>query len=332
MGNNGNGRHGTHWVGVDLGGTKIMALVFDESFEILGRKRKKTKAYEGAESGLGRIEKTIRSALEAASVSPEQVAGIGIGVPGALNLEKGVLVDSPNLGWHDLAVSRELKKRFGVKATMLNDVDAGVYGEYASGAAKGARCVVGVFPGTGIGGGCVYEGRLITGGEHSCMEIGHLPVVVDGARCGCGRRGCLETVASRLAISSMAAVAAYRGEAPTLLEAAGCDISNIRSGALAKAVAAGDTIVERIIRDAAAWLGIGIASAVNLLAPDIVLLGGGLTEAMPQIYREEVGAALAEHIMPAYEGTYRIEIAALGDDAVALGAAAWARRNREEKG
>lgn len=329
---NANGQERTHWVGVDLGGTKIMALVFDESFEVVGRERKKTKAYEGAESGLGRIEKTIRNALEQASVSPEQLAGIGIGVPGALNLRKGVLVDSPNLGWHDLAISRELKRRFGVKTTVLNDVDAGVYGEYARGAAKDARCVLGVFPGTGIGGGCVYEGSLITGGEHSCMEIGHVPTVADGARCGCGRRGCLETVASRLAISAMAAMAAYRGEAPNLLEAAGCDIGNIRSGVLSKAIDAGDTIVESIVRDAAAWLGKGIASAVNLLAPDVILLGGGLTEAMPEIYREEVGAALEKHIMPAYEATYRIEIAELGDDAVAIGAAAWARRKREEKG
>ncbi|MBD3241941.1 MAG: ROK family protein, partial [Chitinivibrionales bacterium] len=264
-------------------------------------------------------------------VDVEQLAGIGIGVPGALNLEKGVLIDSPNLGWHDLAISRELKKRFGVKTTVLNDVDAGVYGEYARGAAQNARCVLGVFPGTGIGGGCVYDGGLITGGERSCLEIGHLPTVLNGARCGCGRRGCLETVASRLAISSQAAVAAYRGEAPNLLEAAGCDISNIRSGVLAKAIEAGDEIIERIIRDAAAWLGFGIASAVNLLAPDVVLLGGGLTEAMPDLYREEVGAALERHIMPAYEGTYRIEIAQLGDDAVATGAAGWARRRKEEK-
>lgn len=314
------------WIGVDLGGTKMLSLVFNADFEIVGRGRKKTKAWEGAESGLGRIEKVVRESLDDSSVPLDRIAGVGIGVPGALNLKKGLLIESPNLGWKDLAISQELGQRLGCPVTVLNDVDSGVYGEYASGAARKARCVVGVFPGTGIGGGCVYEGSLVTGGVRSCMEIGHLPMVVDGGLCGCGRHGCLETVASRLTIASAAAAAAYRGEAPHLMEETGCDISSIRSGALSRAIEAGDTSVEIIVRQAARWLGRGIAVMVNLLTPDVILLGGGLVEAMPKLYAGEVEETVVKHIMPAYEKTYKVVVAELGDDAVATGAAAWARK------
>jgi glucokinase len=319
-----------YWVGIDLGGTKMMAVVYDAEFRPLARERKKTKAWEGVTVGLERIEKTVRDALAQASLKVDDLAGIGIGAPGALDLDKGVIIESPNLGWKNVNLRRGLSTAFGCAVSVLNDVDSGVYGEYALGAARNARCVVGVFPGTGIGGGCVYEGKLIRGATSSCMEIGHMPTILDGQPCGCGRRGCLETVASRLAIASAAAAAAYRGEAPHLLTAGGLDISKIKGGELASAIAQGDTVVEHIVRKAAWWLGRAMGGLVNLFAPDVLLLGGGLAEAMPEIYKKEVGAAVAEHCMPAYRGTYKLVIAQLGDDAVAAGAAAWARREVTE--
>ncbi len=319
--------NGTEYrIGLDLGGTKMLALVFDDNYRVVGRMRKKTKAYEGSDAGLERIERVIRGAAESAGIEISKVSDVGLGVPGNLDLHKGVLLNSPNLGWRNVKIRDHLVTRLGCRVTLLNDVDAGVYGEYVRGAAKGARCVVGVFPGTGIGGGCVYEGSLITAGSNSCMEIGHIPVVPNGVRCGCGKRGCLETVASRLAISGLAAAAAYRGEAPNLMALAGCDISKMRTGTLAEAVRAGDTVIAEIIKDAASWLGWGVATLVNLLAPDIVLLGGGLVEGFGQVYHKEVSAAVRRHCLPAYHGTFKLTTANLGDDAVASGAAAWARQ------
>jgi len=315
-----------YWIGLDLGGTKMLALVFDSRFRVVGRLRKKTKAYEGADAGLGRIERVLRGAAENAKIDFSRVAGIGLGIPGNLDLHKGILLKSPNLGWQNVKIRDDLCSKLGCNVALLNDVDAGVFGEYVRGAAKGCRCVVGAFPGTGIGGGCVFEGTLITAGARSCMEIGHIPVVPDGMLCGCGNRGCLETVASRLAISGLAAAAAYRGEAPHLMATAGCDISKMRTGVLVDAVKAGDEAVAEIIKKAAGWLGRGIASLINLFAPDVVLLGGGLVEGFPDLYREEVSAVVKEYSMPAYHGTHRIVVAKLGDDAVASGAAAWAQR------
>jgi glucokinase len=316
-------------VGLDLGGTKMMALVFDHKLKVVGRERKKTRAYEGADAGIDRIARTIQSAVDMASIKLSDVAAVGIGAPGQLDLEKGAIINSPNLGWKNVPLAKRLSSALSTPVIVSNDVDAGVYGEYAVGAAKGARCVVGIFPGTGIGGGCVYEGTLIRGGSRSCMEVGHLPLAADGALCGCGRRGCLETVASRLAIAGQAAAAAYRGEAPYLMKSTGCDIEKIRAGALADSVKAGDKAVELIVRHAAQWLGRGVAVMVNLLTPDVVLLGGGLVEAMADIYLKEVETAARANVMPAYEGSYRLVASSLGDDAVAAGAAAWAGREQK---
>ena len=312
------------WVGFDLGGTKMMAAAFSPDFRLLGRRRRKTKGAEGAKAGLERICETIRDALTEAQLSDDRLAGIGVGCPGNIDLEKGVVIDSSNLGWRNFQIRDALEKEFKCRAVILNDVDAGVYGEYRFGAGKGARCVIGVFPGTGIGGGCVYEGQVVRGRNVSCFEIGHMQVNPNGLPCGCGRIGCLETEASRLAISAAAAMAAFRGEAPHLLAAAGTDLANIRSSVLAEAIRAGDTVIERIVERAARLIGWTIGDVVNLLAPEVVVLGGGLVEAMPEIMVEEVEQAARQRAAPPFAKTFKVLAAKLGDDAVVRGAAAWA--------
>jgi glucokinase len=321
---------GKRWVGFDLGGTKMMAAAFSGEFRVLGRKRRKTKGSEGVKAGLERIVETIRDALEEGQIKPSQLSGIGVGCPGNIDLEKGTLIDSANLGWKNFPIRDALEKAFGCPVVVLNDVDAGVYGEYRFGAAKNARCVVGVFPGTGIGGACVYEGKILRGKNMSCFEIGHVQVNPQGIPCGCGRIGCLETEASRLAISAAAAMAAFRGEAPHLLAAAGTDLANIRSGVLADAIRAGDTVIEQIVEQAARLIGWAVGDVVNLLAPDVVVLGGGLVEAMPDIVVENVEEAARQRVAPPFIKTFKVAAAKLGDDAVVRGAAAWAEATTEK--
>jgi glucokinase len=317
-----------YWVGVDLGGTKMLVTLLDRSFRPCGRKRKKTKAQSGMDAGLTRMVDTIRALLDEADVASEQLRGIGVGCPGPLDLDAGIVFEMPNLGWKNTPVRKHLEDVLGCSAVVMNDVDAGVYGEYRFGAARRMRSVIGVFPGTGIGGGCVYEGSVLRGKNGSCMEIGHIPVDPHGALCGCGQRGCLEAIASRLAISAAAATAAYRGEAPNLLAAAGTDLSNIRSGVLAASVEAGDKVVERILRDAARLIGWTCAGVVNLLAPDCLVLGGGLVEALPDLFRQEVDQSVRARVMPAYRDAFSVVVAKLGDDATAIGAAAWAEHTQ----
>ncbi len=315
------------WIGFDLGGTKMMAVVYNAAFKPLGRSRRRTKAHEGMRAGLERVQRTVNEALEDARVDVKRIAGLGIGIPGPLDPETGMVIQLPNLGWRRVQLGQTLTKALGCPVAVANDVDAGTYGESCFGAAKGAASVLGVFPGTGIGGGFVLNGAIVSGRHITCLEIGHLTVLPGGPLCGCGKRGCLEAVASRLAIASAAAAAACRGQAPHLLRlAGGMDLANIRSGVLAQAMAAGDAVIADIVHDAARWLGIGIGNVVNLLAPEVVVLGGGLVEALPVSYRAAAQEAARETCMPVFRRTFKVVTAKLGDDAVTLGAAAWVRR------
>jgi glucokinase len=307
-------------VGFDLGGTKMLAEVYDEKFKSVGTERKRTKGYLGQEIGMERIIETIKEAMVSGGIHQDELGGIGIGVPGPVNLDKGVMVSAPNLGWSEVPIKAILEKTFRCPVQVANDVDIGLYGEYRFGAARKSRCAIGVFPGTGIGGGCIYEGKIFRGSMLSCMEIGHAQMLQGGPAGG----GSLEALASRLAICSAAAVAAYRGKAPYLMKHYGTDLSDIRSGALAASVKSGDKEVEEIIRKAAQWLGLALANTINLFSPDTIVLGGGLVEAMPELYLGEVERTANKIVMPTYKGTYKVKVAELGDYAAVRGAAAWA--------
>lgn len=320
-----------YWVGCDLGGTKIFAVVYDDQFKQLGKNRKRTKGHEGQEAGLSRIISTINGALEEAEISKDQLAGIGIGCPGPLDLDKGIIHEAPNLGWHEVPVKKTLEKEFGCSTYVVNDVDAGVYGEYEFGAGRKKRCVVGVFPGTGVGGGCVYEGKLLRGANCTCMEIGHITIGSESMPDGAGNVGTVESLASRLTIAGAAAQAVFRGQAPNLKKDAGTDLSNIRSGALADAIKNGDTVIEEIVKHSAQHIGTAVVTLIHLLAPDVVVLGGGLAEAMPDLYVGTVKKVAKNKVLPAYRDIFDVVVAELGDDAAVIGAAAWARNRVKDE-
>jgi glucokinase len=315
-----------YWVGCDLGGTKIFTIVYDEAFKIIGKNRKRTKGHEGQEAGIERICSTISGALADADLDSSSLAGIGIGCPGPLDLDRGVIHEAPNLGWRNVPIKAALEKEFGCPVHVVNDVDAGVFGEYEFGAGKKKRCVVGVFPGTGVGGGCVYEGKLLRGAKSSCMEVGHIKIASESDPDGAGNVGTVESLASRLSIAGAAAQAAFRGQAPNLKKDAGMDISAIRSGAIADAIEKGDTVVADIVKRSAEHIGTAVITLVHLLAPDLVIIGGGLAEAMPDLYVGTVRKYAKKHCLPAYRDSFDVVIAELGDDAAVVGAAAWARK------
>ncbi|MEX2578675.1 MAG: ROK family protein [Verrucomicrobiales bacterium] len=319
---------GRVWVGFDLGGTKMLAKVFDDDYRTLGGAKQKTRGAKGAATGLSRMASLIEEALEHAGAEAGQIAGIGVGCPGPVNPAKGEIVEAPNLGWENVPVESVLGDAFACRVVICNDVDAGVYAEYAQGAARGARCAVGIFPGTGVGAGAVIDGKLLQGANLSCMELGHIPLYPETS--GSGEHGTtLEMTCSRLKISSEAVRAAYRGLAPHLLKSCGTDMSRITSSKLAASIAAGDTEIENIVRRAATFLGCGVATVVHLLAPDVIVLGGGLVEAMPDLYLETVRRAAMDRVLGPYRDSFRIVAAELKDDAGVTGAAAWARNSIE---
>lgn len=320
-----------YWVGFDLGGTKMQSCLFDESMKVVVTKRKKTRGELGAVEGLERVESSIRKVLEEAEIAPNRLSGIGIGCPGPIDWNTGVVRQAVNLGWSNVPVGKYLEDRFQCPVAVLNDVDAGVYGEYCFGAAKGARTAVGIFPGTGIGGGCVYEGNILRGKVLTCMEVGHIKISSSTQVGPTAMTGTLESEASRLAISSELAKLAFRGEAPNIKRLAGTDLSAIRSRVIAEAIQKGDPHVLAVVQRAAQQIGYAVANLVHLICPDCIILGGGLVEAMPDLFLQEVGKTARQSVLPCYADEFEIRCAKLGDDASAMGAAGWVAHRENEK-
>lgn len=305
-------------VGVDIGGTKVMAMVFNHKFEPLGESRKKMMSKKGVPAE-DRVLSAIAEALEAAG-SPK-VKGIGVGSPGPLDPVSGVIIDTPNIAWKNFPLADVLSKRFGAPVAVDNDVNVGTYGEWCFGEAKNCSDVVGVFPGTGIGGGIIIGGKLLHGFSGAAGEIGHMTVLPGGPYCGCGKRGCLESLASRVAVAKEILALAVRGDAPYILEHCGTDLTKLRSSAIAKAIEAGEKMVEDEVRKAAYYVGLAVANLINILSPEAVVLGGGMVEAMENLYVEEVKRAIKDHAMPFLRKGVKVAPARLGDRAVVMGAA-----------
>lgn len=313
-----------YYCGFDLGGTKMLCVLLDEKFKVLCRRKRKSKGMEGPHAGLIRIVDLIRETIAEANLPLERLATIGIGCPGPVDMERGIVHVAVNLRWNDVPLGNLLFDAFQRPVSVLNDVDAGVFGEYSVGAAIGAHSVAGVFPGTGIGGGFVYNGQILRGRSHTGMEIGHTRVSTTNHTSGTRMTGTLESEASRLAIAANCAKLAIRGEASALHKIAGTDLAEIRSKALAAAVKAGDKAVEEVIRKAARSVGYACVNLIHLLTPEVIVLGGGLVEALSDLYLEEVRATVESNVLECYEDTFDIKLAKLGDDAGAIGAAIWA--------
>jgi glucokinase len=310
-------------VGFDMGGTKLAAAVIDRNMKVVSRARERTDAEDGPEAVYARVVDAIRQALSRAE--GKKAAAIGIAVPGPLDRKKGIILETPNLGLRRFPIASRLAREFKVPVLLENDVNAGVYGEYRAGAARGYRHVVGIFVGTGIGGGLVLDGKLYIGATGNAGEIGHMIIQTDGPLCGCGQYGCVEALASRTAIAKDVVALAGAGAAPALLEAAGTDIKDVRSGALARSVEKGDKGVRRVIERAAHFVGIAMANCANLLAPEVIVLGGGLLEKLGGLFVKEAERSMREHAMPSLVSGTKVVLASLGDDAVMIGAAALAR-------
>jgi glucokinase len=311
-------------IGVDLGGTKTLVAVFNEKLAVVGSARVPTEGRRGAKEGLKRIWATVQDALKDADVRPGEIRALGIGCPGVVDSTEGVLREASNLGWKKVRIGDYLSRRIDGKVCVLNDVDAGTYAEYHMGAGKGSRSMLGVFPGTGVGGGFVYDGEILRGKAVSCMEIGGLRMLGSTLEGKSNEPVTLEGLCGRLAIASACVVEAMRGNAPTILENAGQDISRIKSGLIKKSIEARERSVLNIMKRSAHYLGIGVTGAVELLAPDVVVLGGGLVEKMPDIYLDGVSSAVSRYGSKAIVRDVRFAVAEMGDLAVASGAAAYA--------
>src|SRR6267143_1085663 len=313
-------------LGVDLGGTKIYAGVFDLSLECVGTARVSTKAQRGPDEVIERIARCVKDAVDECDLKFDQIKGVGIGAPGAVDTETGRVIFAPNLAWRDVPLKKSLEKVLGITVCVENDANICTIGVHHAELKSKPRDLVGIFIGTGIGAGLILDGQLHSGFNRTAGEIGHMVIDIDGPKCGCGNNGCFEALASRSAIFQHIHAAIKNGEKTILTEMLGPSLNDLRSGDLRKAIRRGDKLVDRIVAEAAEYIGIAVANIINLLNPEVVVLGGGVIEAL----EDEMMAIIVETAMEyALSGTTKgIEILAskLGDEAGITGGAVLARR------
>ena len=320
----------TNVVGVDMGGTKILSAVIDAEGNILGTSKVSTGADEGTSVVIDRIAESIQQAINKSNVDKTSIQAIGIGAPGPLDPETGVVIFAPNLGWRDVPLKTELQARTGLLTFVDNDVNVGTLGEHAFGAAQGVQNVVGIFVGTGIGGGIILKGELFHGASKTAGEIGHIIVKAGGPRCGCGTRGCLEAIASRTAMAKQFRKAIKKKKKKSVLtKLTDGDLSVIRSGVLVKAIRAKDKLTLKVFKKVTKYLGIGVGSIVNFLNPDMIVLGGGVVEALDDTFIDNIRTYAEKYALPNTLNGVQIVRAKLGDDSGILGAAALARQRFE---
>jgi glucokinase len=320
-----------HILGIDLGGTKVMAAVFDAEGNIVSRARAKTQAWRDDEMVFQTVAQTAEQAIESAGITHQHLRALGIGAPGPLDPDTGTIIESANMKLRNFPLGLRLTEAFGCPAIVDNDVNAGTYGEYCAGAGRGARHVLGVFVGTGIGGGIIADGALYHGFSKNAGEIGHLIIDVNGPRCGCGNRGCMEALASRTAMTRDLRKAIKRGDKTVLKDKLKQDTDLVSSGDLGKAYRAGDKPVVKVLNRAAQMIGIGVGSLVNLLSPEIVVLGGGVVEAMEDDFIERIDHVVRDVAFNFMTRGLKVVRATLGDDAGVTGAAMLARESLERR-
>ena len=276
-------------VGVDIGGTNIVVgTVAEDGSAVHGVRSEPTRSEEGPQAVVGRIAREVQSSIaeakRVAGVGREMIAGVGIGSPGPLDREKGVVLLTPNLGWTNLPLRDLVSEAVGLPATLDNDANCAIYGEWWVGAARGARYVVGLTIGTGIGGGIVIDGQIYHGTSDVAGEIGHTTIDSTGRLCKCGNYGCLEAYASGPAIAARAAEGIVAGVATRLPEYVGGDLSKITAQTVYQAAFANDEYALEVVRDTAKFLGAGVGNLVNIFNPDVVVIAGGVTMAGDRLF------------------------------------------------
>lgn len=320
----------TNVIGVDMGGTKILSAVVNESGDILATAKIPTQAKDDTSIVIDRIADSIKEAFQKSGVAVDTIQAIGIGAPGPLDPQTGVVIFAPNLGWKNVPLKTELEERLDIPTFVDNDVNIGTLGEHTYGAGKGIQNLVGIFVGTGIGGGIILNGELFHGASKTAGEIGHIIVKAEGPKCGCGTRGCLEALASRTAMTKALRKAILKkGKKSILTKLTGGDLELIRSGTLAKALRSKDKLTVKVFKQTTKYLGVGIGSIVNFLNPDMIVLGGGVVEALDDKFIDNIRKAAKKYALPDTLKGVQIVRAELGDDAGVLGAAALARQRLE---
>lgn len=308
-------------LGVDLGGTKIEVALVDSQGKILSSHRYPTNPEKGAD---GIVDDIIIYADGCLDKARKEARALGIGVAGQVNLD-GVVRYAPNLGWHDVPLKSKLESGLGIPAVVTNDVNAATYGEWSYGSGKGVNDLVVLFLGTGVGGGVVSGGRILTGCTNTAGELGHMTLVEGGRSCHCPNKGCLEAYAGGWAIAARAqeAVHADPQNGKQMISLAG-SVEEVTAKTVTQAYREEDALAKKLVEETGQYLAAGVVSIVNAFNPCLVILGGGVIEGVPELVRM-VDTITRKSALKAAVENLKIVKAALGGKAGVIGAAALAQ-------
>ncbi len=303
---------------VDLGGTKLRAIVADLQGNVRGEDIRLSSTSEGLEAVLNRIEESLRSALTKAGVNIRQLKGVGIDSPGAVDTIHGIVPGAPQLpGWRNVPLVEIMERRLELPVWLENDATAAAFGEHRFGAGRGSRHMLYLTVSTGIGGGIVIDGELYDGASGAAGEFGHVTLDVNGPPCSCGSQGCLEMFASGTAIARRGEEIVARGESPALA-ALSKDEGRVTAEMMSRAAAQGDAASKRAYQEAGRYLGAGLAGFVNIFNPDLVLIGGGVARS-GELIMEPARTTMRARTMSQPLKDVHLELAELGDLAGPLG-------------
>lgn len=303
---------------LDLGGTKVRALVADLQGQVYGEDIRRSQTDEGVEAVIGRMVESLGAALEQAGAELKELKGVGIASPGAVDVKRGVVPSAPQLpGWHEVPLREIMSRRLGLAVWLENDATAAALGEHVFGGGRGILYMLYLTVSTGVGGGIIIDGRLYRGSSGAAGELGHVIVDPSGPPCGCGSRGHLESFSSGTAIARRGEELVAKGESPVLAELREQE-GPVTAEMMSRAVAMGDVASRGAFREAGHYLGIALASFVNIFNPQVILIGGGVARA-GDLFMEQARTTMQSLAMSQPLRDVRLELAVLGDRAGPLG-------------
>jgi glucokinase len=315
-------------IGIDLGGTSMKALAVDKKNKILAIEKKKTPSGIRAQELIREICSLVKKAAGNAGYKLKAVQAVSIGAPGPVDIRHGIVREAANLGWKNVHLASDVRALLDIPVVVDNDVNIGVVGEHALGAGERVPELVGIFIGTGIGGGIICGGKLFGGSNGWAGEVGHTVVLPDGPVCSCGRRGHVEALASRPAMERAVFAAIKSGRKsviPEILQERGRD--RITSSVIQEALARKDPLTQEVLSQAQYYLGILVANLTSILDPDRVVIGGGIAARLGELYVGPIRQTAARYFAHAQAASHvKIVPGSLGDEAGALGAVVLARQ------
>lgn len=310
-----------YYLGIDLGGTNIVAGVVDQDCNVIVKQKVKTKMPRPAEEIIEDMAIVARKAVESAGLTMEQIENVGVGTPGTANKKTGVVEYSNNLQWDNVDLVGLLEKKLEKKVYIENDANAAAFGEYLSGAGKGYNSLVAITLGTGVGGGVITDGKILTGFSFAGAELGHTVIVAHGKRCTCGRHGCLEAYASATGLIALTKEAMKQDHYSAMWDICEADLEKVNGKTAFDGMRVKDQTAQRVVDSYIDYLSIGVANFINVFQPEILCIGGGICKEGDTLIKPLTEKVIHQTYARKEENRTKIVVAKLGNDAGLIGAA-----------